>query len=320
MGNDAGMKYVAGYLLAAMNEKVSTVSADDIKNIFSAVGVSCDNANVDLVVKKMAGKDLSETIKSGLGKLESTGGGGGGGGGAAAGGAAPGAAAGGEAKKEEAPVEEEEEEAQPLSIKPPGADGSWKDWFWYVIAFPILVCLVFTVPDVRREGNRKYFVLTFVMSIVWIAIFTWVMVWMATGIAETCGLDEHIMGLTILAAGTSVPDLLSSVIVARQGHGDMAISSSIGSNIFDVTVGLPVPWLVYSAYRWKDVSIKNEGLEITVILLLGMLAFTIGTIMWSQWVMTKWMGMNLIFLYVLFEVVAVGLTFAPAGSLKLIHV
>jgi sodium/potassium/calcium exchanger 2 len=54
------------------------------------------------------------------------------------------------------------------------------------------------------------------------------------------------MGLTFLAAGTSVPDLLTSVIVARQGHGDMAVSSSIGSNIFDVLVGLPFPWYAIS--------------------------------------------------------------------------
>ena len=54
------------------------------------------------------------------------------------------------------------------------------------------------------------------------------------------------MGLTILAAGTSVPDLLTSVIVAKQGFGDMAVSSSIGSNIFDVLVGLPLPWLAFS--------------------------------------------------------------------------
>ena len=54
-----------------------------------------------------------------------------------------------------------------------------------------------------------------------------------------------IMGLTFLAAGTSVPDLLTSVIVARMGEGDMAVSSSIGSNIFDICFGLPVPWLLY---------------------------------------------------------------------------
>lgn len=45
------------------------------------------------------------------------------------------------------------------------------------------------------------------------------------------------MGLTFLAAGTSIPDLITSVIVARKGLGDMAVSSSVGSNIFDICVG-----------------------------------------------------------------------------------
>lgn len=54
---------------------------------------------------------------------------------------------------------------------------------------------------------------------------------------ETIGISEEIMGLTILAAGTSIPDLITSVIVARKGLGDMAVSSSVGSNIFDITVG-----------------------------------------------------------------------------------
>ena len=41
-----------------------------------------------------------------------------------------------------------------------------------------------------------------------------------------------------------MPDLMSSVLVARQGLGDMAVSSSVGSNIFDVTFGLPLPWVI----------------------------------------------------------------------------
>ena len=56
-------------------------------------------------------------------------------------------------------------------------------------------------------------------------------------VGETIGISEEIMGLTILAAGTSIPDLITSVIVARKGLGDMAVSSSVGSNIFDITVG-----------------------------------------------------------------------------------
>ncbi len=52
------------------------------------------------------------------------------------------------------------------------------------------------------------------------------------------------MGLTILAMGTSIPDLITSVIVARKGLGDMAVSSSIGSNIFDVCMGYVVAVVV----------------------------------------------------------------------------
>ncbi|KAF7221459.1 sodium/potassium/calcium exchanger 3-like [Nothobranchius furzeri] len=50
------------------------------------------------------------------------------------------------------------------------------------------------------------------------------------------------MGITFLAAGTSVPDCMASLIVARQGMGDMAVSNSIGSNVFDILVGLGLPW------------------------------------------------------------------------------
>lgn len=226
------------------------------------------------------------------------------------------------AVEEDEEDDEEEEENEPLTFMPPAKDASIKEWCSWAVTLPIVFALVCTVPDVRRPGLKRFFVLTFALSISWIAFFTWVMVWFATAIAETCHMEEHIMGLTVLAAGTSVPDLLTSMIVARQGHGDMAISSSIGSNIFDVTVGLPIPWLLYAIVRnGKDVKIKNEGLEITVMLLLAMLGFTIGTIVCHGWVMTRMMGGSLLVLYALFMVISVVIAkVSEDGSLKLIHV
>jgi len=215
-------------------------------------------------------------------------------------------------------VTEDEDVDEPLSIWPP-ENGSLKDMVSWALTLPILVALVSTVPDVRREGYRRWYVATFAISIGWIAAFTWVMVWLATVIAETCDMEEHIMGLTILAAGTSVPDLLTSMIVARQGHGDMAISSSIGSNIFDVTVGLPVPWMLYIMVKGKPVQIINEGLEISVMLLLLMLGITVGIILAHGWVMTKWMGASMLCMYAAFQIISVSLTFFPKGSLKLIR-
>ncbi len=67
-------------------------------------------------------------------------------------------------------------------------------------------------------------------------------------VGETIGITEEIMGLTILAAGTSIPDLITSVIVARKGLGDMAVSSSMGSNIFDITVGYGLCFYLRNLY------------------------------------------------------------------------
>ena len=50
------------------------------------------------------------------------------------------------------------------------------------------------------------------------------------------------MGVTVLAAGTSVPDAIGSLLVARDGQGDMAVSNAIGSNVFDILLGLGLPW------------------------------------------------------------------------------
>jgi len=115
----------------------------------------------------------------------------------------------------------------------------------FVLTLPLTLafCLI---PDCRPPGKEHLCYFTFLGSIVFVGLLAIVMVELATIFGDTLGIPTVVMGLTILAAGTSVPDLLSSVIVAKQGEGDMAVSSSIGSNIFDVAVGLPVPWLVFS--------------------------------------------------------------------------
>lgn len=126
------------------------------------------------------------------------------------------------------------------------------------------------------------------------------MVWWAEVIGNTFGIPTFVMGLTFLAAGTSVPDLLSSVIVAKQGQGDMAVSSSIGSNIFDVLVGLPLPWLLYNLVTGDTVLVGADNLSISIIVLLGMLAAVIIIVMACGWKMTKSMGYSMFVLYFLF--------------------
>ena len=56
----------------------------------------------------------------------------------------------------------------------------------------------------------------------------------ATGIARKLGVSEWFIGVSIVALGTSLPELISSLIAARKGHGEMAIGNVFGSNIFNI--------------------------------------------------------------------------------------
>ncbi|KAM9532641.1 sodium/potassium/calcium exchanger 1 isoform 4-T5 [Guaruba guarouba] len=125
-------------------------------------------------------------------------------------------------------------------------------------------------------------------------------------VGETIGISEEIMGLTILAAGTSIPDLITSVIVARKGLGDMAVSSSVGSNIFDITVGLPVPWFLYSIFNELDpVAVSSNGLFCAIVLLFLMLLFVIISIAACKWKMNKLLGLTMFALYFVFLIISV---------------
>uniref|UniRef100_A0A452J1H7 Sodium/calcium exchanger membrane region domain-containing protein n=1 Tax=Gopherus agassizii TaxID=38772 RepID=A0A452J1H7_9SAUR len=198
---------------------------------------------------------------------------------------------------------EDNDEEQPLSL-------AWPDTLrkqvMYLAVFPIVFPLWITLPDVRKPSSRKFFPVTFFGAITWIAVFSYLMVWWAHQVGETIGISEEIMGLTILAAGTSIPDLITSVIVARKGLGDMAVSSSVGSNIFDITVGLPLPWLLYAAINgFAPVTVSSNGLFCAIVLLFIMLLFVILSIALCKWRMNKFLGFTMFGLYFIFLIVSV---------------
>uniref|UniRef100_A0A3Q1CPZ2 Sodium/potassium/calcium exchanger 1 n=1 Tax=Amphiprion ocellaris TaxID=80972 RepID=A0A3Q1CPZ2_AMPOC len=203
--------------------------------------------------------------------------------------------------------EEEGKKDKPLSLKWPVTQ--YKQVI-YLFLLPIVFPLWLTVPDVRNQKSRKFYVVTFLVSILWINAFFYFMVWWAHRVGETIGISEEIMGLTILAAGTSIPDLITSVIVARKGLGDMAVSSSVGKNIFDIAVGLPVPWLLYSSiHGFAPVAVSSNGLFCAIALLFFMLLCFIISIASCEWKLNKVLGFTMLLFYIIFVVICVTLQY-----------
>lgn len=188
----------------------------------------------------------------------------------------------------------------------PPKNGSCRDWAWYIICLPLVLVLTFTIFDVQRPGNGKWCYVAFLQSIGWIGGFSYFMVDWAEIVGSTFNIPDVLMGLTVLAAGTSVPDLLSSVIVARRGQGDMAVSSSVGSNIFDILVGLPLPWIIYSAANNNEaVHIDSEGVVRSLLILVGMLVLVIVSVHCQGWRLTKVLGAIMFLFYIAFLIQAI---------------
>jgi Ca2+/Na+ antiporter len=63
--------------------------------------------------------------------------------------------------------------------------------------------------------------------------------------------------------------MLSSIIVARKGKADMAVSNAVGSNTFDILVCLGLPWFLFSLYTGRSVVVSTDNLMISIGLLFG---------------------------------------------------
>ncbi|XP_038124751.1 sodium/potassium/calcium exchanger 1-like [Cyprinodon tularosa] len=196
------------------------------------------------------------------------------------------------------------EGAKPLSLRWPD---TWQKQAVYIFLLPIILPLRLTVPDVRNQKNRKFFVLTYLVSIVWISVFCYLVKWWAHQMDEAFGA----MGpMTYLVAAMSSPDLITSVIVARKGLGDMVVSSNVGSNIFDINISLAVELLLYTfTHGLSPVAVETRGLVCASILLFLVLLFTVISIMLCKWKMRKLLGLILVFLYVLFVVISIMMVF-----------
>ena len=104
------------------------------------------------------------------------------------------------------------------------------------------------------------------------------LVWSAVNIAEGFGVSELVIGLTIVALGTSLPELAASVVSAMKGHSDIAIGAVVGSNMFNLLIVLSLPgsglqaaalecfrqFFVVGCHVKKILQVRRRPLAVTV--------------------------------------------------------
>ena len=175
----------------------------------------------------------------------------------------------------------------------------------WILGMPVCLLFYITIPPCCKQRWSEWFLVTFLMSVLWMGTLSYILVWMVCIVGGTFNIPDCVMGMTFLAAGSSIPDVMASVIVARQGQGDMALSNAIGSNVFDFLC-LGVPWLMKSTLLnpGTSVAIYSQSIMVSALLLIGSIVFTVLAIHLNNWKLDRKLGIIFLIVYVVFIALA----------------
>ncbi|MEP3351364.1 MAG: calcium/sodium antiporter [Marinomonas sp.] len=161
------------------------------------------------------------------------------------------------------------------------------------------------LKDELPEDDGSPVVKSLIIALIGLAVLigsSKLLVWGAINIATALGVSELIIGLSIVAIGTSLPELAASVSSVRKGHHDIAIGNILGSNIFNLATVLPLPALI--APGIIDANVINRDypwvIALTITLALAIYVFKKsknGSI--PRWVGLPLLGSYCVYLFII---------------------
>ena len=201
----------------------------------------------------------------------------------------------------EIPDVEEDDSSSPWTVPE-----NPKEWPMWAFSLPWYAAFQLTIPPCDKERWEKFYIVSFAMSILWIGFITHWMVEWCVRIGCILNIPSVVMGTTVLAAGTSIPDALSSIAVARDGLADMAVANAVGSNVFDIWLGLGLPWLLYLSWQTPNyILVNTDELIPSSIILAGVLVVYYGSIASNGFRLTTRMGYVYIGVYALYAMYSI---------------
>ena len=114
----------------------------------------------------------------------------------------------------------------------------------------------------------------------------------ATDAATALGVSELVIGLTVVAVGTSLPELATSVLAAIRGERDIAVANVVGSNIFNVLTVLGI-----SAIAGGSIAVSDAARRVDIPVMIAA-AIILVPMCWSRFSIARWEGIVLVLFYV----------------------
>lgn len=165
----------------------------------------------------------------------------------------------------------------------------WGKAFYYMV-HPIRLMIYYSTPDVKIKGAKDRATLCVTMCVFWMAAASYVIM---LGLIELCNLiqmEPAVMGLTVSAWAASYPALWSSLVVAKDGQGDIVIGNAFGSNVFSNYIGLGLPWLTFSLLNNSTSydGVQDGGIVLCIVILTGQLVLFYAMVAFNNFEINMW--------------------------------
>jgi len=137
---------------------------------------------------------------------------------------------------------------------------------------PLVAEFTEAIPDQMAMGSS---IMWFIVGLLLLIVSSRMVVWGAVEIAHALGVSDLIIGLTIVAIGTSLPELVASVVSAMKGEADLAIGNVIGSNMFNMLAVMAMPALIHPGAFAPEALLRDFPIMIGFTVALFVVSFAI---------------------------------------------
>ena len=127
--------------------------------------------------------------------------------------------------------------------------------------------------EVNAEMPLRTAIMWFLVGLIVLLASARMLVWGAVNIATAIGVSDLVIGLTIVAIGTSLPELAASIASARKGESDLAVGNVIGSNLFNLFAVMAIPGLIAPTPLPHQVLVRDYPLMLALTAALFFMAF-----------------------------------------------
>lgn len=153
-------------------------------------------------------------------------------------------------------------------------------------------------PELKTNLNTKWMLIYFVLGSIGLALGSELLVQNAVLVATEFGVSEFVIGLSIVALGTSLPELITSLVAIYKGENSISIGNLIGSNIFNVFAVIGASSLI------GDMPVSQDVFHFDLIVMLLFVLFA-GYLIFILKKMSRIHGVILLITYVLYIVYSI---------------